>query len=75
MAGNVLEWVADWYGVNYYQISPNHNPKGPETGSARVLRGGSWLIGNSDYFQCAYRSNYPLTFRYENYGFRCARTP
>ncbi|MFN8444463.1 MAG: SUMF1/EgtB/PvdO family nonheme iron enzyme [Caldilineaceae bacterium] len=40
MAGNVKEWVADWYAVNYYKDSPSRNPTGPSTGRERVLRGG-----------------------------------
>ncbi|MDR3001705.1 MAG: formylglycine-generating enzyme family protein [Fibromonadaceae bacterium] len=43
MSGNVLEWVADWYG-EYNQLDV-HNPSGPESGFARVLRGGSWRHG------------------------------
>lgn len=42
MAGNVDEWVADWYGDEYYASSPGVNPQGPTSGSYRVLRGGSW---------------------------------
>ncbi|MBI5408249.1 MAG: formylglycine-generating enzyme family protein [Nitrospirae bacterium] len=42
MSGNVWEWVDDWYGEDYYMNSPKNNPKGPSSGSYRVLRGGSW---------------------------------
>ena len=42
MAGNVLEWVHDWYQENYYSISPYNNPFGPSTGYERVIRGGSF---------------------------------
>ena len=42
MSGNVLELCSDWYGKNYYSSSPSSNPKGPSSGSYRVLRGGSW---------------------------------
>jgi len=43
MAGNASEWVADWYGEGYYARSPATNPKGPDSGSKRVARGGSWV--------------------------------
>lgn len=42
MSGNVGEWCRDWYGKDYYANSPRMNPKGPEGGEYRVLRGGSW---------------------------------
>jgi formylglycine-generating enzyme required for sulfatase activity len=42
VAGNVWEWVNDWYDSNYYANSPAENPPGPESGEIKVLRGGSW---------------------------------
>jgi len=42
MAGNALEWVTDWYGQDYYSVSPDRNPAGPDSGPGRVLRGLGW---------------------------------
>jgi sulfatase modifying factor 1 len=76
MAGNVWEWCADWYDENYYQSAPDRNPPGPDMGTDRVLRGGSWYVIAPDFFRCAYRRNsYPNGRRSDQYGFRCARTP
>lgn len=44
MAGNVWEWVADWYGSTYYLESPVDNPQGPSIGDRKILRGGAWDV-------------------------------
>jgi formylglycine-generating enzyme required for sulfatase activity len=42
LSGNVYEWVSDWYVKDYYKSSPKKNPQGPDTGTLKILRGGSW---------------------------------
>jgi sulfatase modifying factor 1 len=72
MHGNVDEWCWDWYGE--YPSGAVTDPQGPRSGSGRVLRGGSWL-GFSQYCRAAYRSADDPDFRYDDLGFRVARTP
>jgi formylglycine-generating enzyme required for sulfatase activity len=73
MAGNVLEWVNDWYQWDYYSVSPSSNPTGPASGECRVVRGGSWSF-IWYYIRVAARISY-IGYPYvrDNYiGFRCA---
>ncbi len=73
MAGNVWEWVADWYQEDYYIVSPSNDPQGPEAGSARVLRGASWYEGVIE-IRLARRIFNDPSGTYNRLGFRCART-
>ena len=70
LSGNAWEWRADWYGA--YDPKDLVDPKGPKTGTSRVLRGGAWGDGLSDYLRGAYRSNYQPGARNFNFGFRVA---
>ena len=72
MAGNVWEWVADWYDTTYYQRSPERNPRGPDAGQSRVLRGGAWYYLPID-LRSASRNDYSPDDRNYFIGFRCAR--
>jgi formylglycine-generating enzyme required for sulfatase activity len=72
IAGNVSEWVADWYQETFYQNSPLENPLGPDSGQYRVLRGGSWY-DNSDLVSSVTRSKDEPSAFADYIGFRCAR--
>jgi formylglycine-generating enzyme required for sulfatase activity len=71
MHGNVWEWCGDWHDDRYYAVSPDFDPKGPASGTARVLRGGSW---SDDSYSCrsARRNSGDPFNRSLNVGFRVA---
>ena len=72
MPGSMWEWGADWYGASYYAESPRKDPKGPASGTTRVLRGGAWM-SHIQWLTVAHRFKVPPTTRHAHHGFRCAQ--
>jgi eukaryotic-like serine/threonine-protein kinase len=72
MAGNVVEWVADWYAEDYYSTSPGTDPTGPETGTRKVMRGGSWGNPDAAIYATTRRFSRPPNGADVDIGFRCA---
>ena len=74
MHGNVWEWVQDWFAHDYYSISPNTDPQGPERGTEKVVRGGSWHSTASGWHS-SFRKSYPPDYRGISIGFRLVALP
>jgi sulfatase modifying factor 1 len=73
-SGNVWEWCDDWFSPSYYETSPTHAPRGPDAGTQRVMRGGSYLCHESycNRYRVAARSSNTPESAAGNIGIRCA---
>lgn len=79
MHGNLYEWCNDWYAPDYYKSSPEKDPRGPDKGEKRALRGGSWSCPPEKCTAAFRLSDAPtlpdVCLGYDDYGFRCVRKP
>jgi formylglycine-generating enzyme required for sulfatase activity len=74
MAGNVVEWVADWYDEDYYATATSYNPQGPADGEVKVLRGGAWDV-DEFIVRASHRFYAVPSGQTDGIGFRCAAAP
>ena len=72
MAGNVREWVQDWYAPDYFQTAPQKNPRGSGIGILKVIKGGSWHSFKAD-LRAASRGKGGFALKTDGIGFRCVR--
>jgi formylglycine-generating enzyme len=70
VCGNVWEWVSDWYNADYYGSGETRDPRGPESGLMRIVRGGSWVNDDVGMLRCAYRHKVPPDTYAYSVGFR-----
>ena len=70
IVGNVYEWILDWYGAEYYSNAPNQSPRGPQTGSTRVIRGGS-MDYRETWATTVFRDYIKPSNSTDQIGFRC----
>ncbi len=70
--GNVDEWCSDWFGIDYYSVSPVEDPQGPDRGTEKVVRGGSWW-GSPNFLRVTCRSAAKPEGGYRQNGFRCVK--
>jgi formylglycine-generating enzyme len=75
VAGNVWEWVSDWYDSEYYGSGETHDPAGPAPGPMRIVRGGSWVNDDVMMLRCAYRHKVPADTYAYSIGFRVVCVP